>query len=144
MINAQLPLKNDSALHIYNATGQCSVSGPTISGPDNVCQVVSLGSINYTCNTNGGSVKWTSSIWTDGLMASAGSTPTTQPLYLNGVTLTKNDDKSSTCLKSTLTFTGNLTALTALNGVVLNCTSSKKSAHGTITIQWLSSWSATS
>ena len=74
-------------------------------------------------------------MWYDALLASAGSTSSTPTLFVDGVTLTKSDDNSNTCLKSTLTFNGTLAALTALNGVVLNCAAQQSpAAHATITI----------
>ena len=46
-----------------------------------------------------------------------------RPSTVSGVNFTENNNYDESCLNSTLTFIDNLTSLTALNGVTLNCTS---------------------
>ena len=43
------------------------------------------------------------------------------PMPPTGVNLTENDNDNTTCLKSTLTFTGTVADLEQLNGAVLTC-----------------------
>ena len=38
------------------------------------------------------------------------------------VTFTESNNNDNSCLNSTLTFSGDLKSLTALNGIILNCT----------------------
>ena len=51
------------------------------------------------------------------------ATGTTGPLPMpaTGVTLTESDNDNTTCLNSTLTFTGTVADLEQLNGAVLTC-----------------------
>ena len=42
-------------------------------------------------------------------------------LNVGGVTLKENNNRNLYCLSSTLTFTGNLSALTQLNGGTISC-----------------------
>ena len=51
----------------------------------------------------------------------AGGTTGIQPMPATGVTLVENDNDNTTCLNSTLTFTGTVADLEQLNGVVLTC-----------------------
>ena len=43
------------------------------------------------------------------------------PMPATGVTLTESDNDNTTCLNSTLTFTGTVADLEQLNGAVLTC-----------------------
>ena len=51
----------------------------------------------------------------------ASSTTGAIPMPATGVTLVENDNDNATCLNSTLTFTGTVSDLEQLNGVVLTC-----------------------
>ena len=109
------------------SAGQCPVSVPTIvssSSSDDICQVVSKETLTYTCNNDGASIVWTSSVF-DGNYAVVVGVPVSIPSStVSGVTFTENNNNDATCLNSTLTFSGNLTLLTALNGITLSCTTS--------------------
>ena len=88
-----------------------------------MCQVVSQGSLSYLCRDNGGgSVAWSSSVWS-GSVGVTGGTPTAgfPPLTVSGVTVSENSTLDVACINSTVTFNGYLTALTALNGATLTC-----------------------
>ena len=114
-------------IFVVPATGQqCPASVPTITSSarfsDNVCRQSSL---SYTCNNDGAAISWASSVWTGSINVSVHSGSTLIPaLSVTRVTLTESHNNNATCIDSTLTFTGSLTSLAALNGVVLNCSSS--------------------
>ena len=102
--------------------GQCPETPEITSVTDDVCRVL-RGSLSYLCRDNGGgAVVWTSSVLTGGITVSGGvplgSIPT---LTVSGVTLSESSTLDVACINSTLTFNGDLTALTALNGATLTC-----------------------
>ena len=88
-----------------------------------MCQVVSQGSLIYLCHDNGGgSVAWTSSVW-NGTIVVIGGSPVAAfpPLSVSGVTLSESSSLDVACINSTLSFNGDLTALSLLNGATLTC-----------------------
>ena len=103
----------------------CTVSTPTIVASSNsdVCRVVSQRSLSYTCTNNGLALTWTSSVWSGSFSVFVLDKESVPVLNVTGVTLMENTNNNIilTCLSSTLTFTGNLSALTQLNGAMLNC-----------------------
>ena len=65
---------------------------------------------------------WTSSVWTGGIAVSGGVPVGSLPTpTVSGVTLSESNTLDVACVNSTLTFNGDLTALTALNGATLTC-----------------------
>ena len=120
--------------NIHTISGQCPVSAPTIvSSPDDICRVVSQGSLSYTCTNNGLFLTWTSSVWSGSLNIVASTTAVVPPLNVTGVTLMENNNNNATCLSSTLTFNGTFSNLAQLNGVMLTC-SDPSAPTDTITI----------
>ena len=112
-------------LLMYCSAGQCPVSVPTIvssSSSDDICRVVSQETLTYTCNHDNIALTWRSSVFDD-FNVVVGASPPAPSSTVSGVTITENNNNDAACLNSTLTFSGNLTSLTALNGVTLNCTS---------------------
>ena len=98
---------------------------PTIT-PDVICQVSPtlsqnpLQGVSYTCNDPGGIIYWTGSIIAQEVTVSAQSGKTVVSLTgVSGVSVTETHTTESSCINSTLTFTGN--NLAALDGAVLNC-----------------------
>ena len=102
-------------------TGQCTVSTETIVSSDNVCAVVSTETLIYTCTNNDNDLTWTSTEWTGDLTVRAGGSPVIPMLNINGVTLMESNIDNETCVSSTLTFSGSLSALTLLNNATLFC-----------------------
>ena len=105
-------------------TGQCTVSTETIvssSSSDDVCAVVTQGTLSYTCTNNDNDLTWTSTVWTGPLSVLVGVSPILPMLNINGVTLMENNNNNMTCLSSTLTFNGSIMALTQLNNATLFC-----------------------
>ena len=94
---------------------------------------MSHGSLSYTCTNNNSLLKWSSSVLTSDFEVVVEEPSYIPTLTVSGVTLTENASGISTCLSSTLTFTGTSSNLTQLNGVVLNC-SGPLAPTGTITI----------
>ena len=113
---------------LYCSAGQCPVSAPTIvssSSSDDICRVVSQETLTYTCNNDDNDLTWTSSVFDSDyvVIITPFSLPASIPSStVSGVNFTENNNNDGSCLNSTLTFSGNLTSLTALNGVALNCT----------------------
>ena len=108
-----------------HAPGVLCTTQPTIVASSNsdVCRVVSQRSLSYTCYNQDLALTWTSSVWSGSFSVSAfdkGSV-LVPALNVTGVTLMDTHKSLLTCLVSTLTFTGHLSALTQLNGVMLNC-----------------------
>ena len=90
--------------------------------------VVTQETLSYTCvnDNGGGSIVWTSSVWTGGISVVAGGVPVGQfPLTLTVSGVTSNSEMTMTldvaCINSTLTFNGTVSDLEQLNGVVLTC-----------------------
>ena len=113
-------------LLIYCSAGQCPVSVPTIvssSSSDDICRVVSQETLTYTCNHAGSTIVWSSSVFDANYAVVVGVQLSIPSSTVSGVTFTENNNNNAACLNSTLNFSGNLTSLTALNGVTLNCTS---------------------
>ena len=111
---------------MYCSTGQCPVSVPTIvssSSSDDICRVVSQETLTYTCNNGDNDLTWRSSVFANDFVVVAGSSIPAPSLTVSGVTITENNNGDGNCLNSTLTFNGNRTSLTALNGATLGCTS---------------------
>ena len=110
----------------------CSVSVPTIvasSSSNDVCRVAhGLGSLSYTCTDKGilQVLTWSSSLWSGSFGVNALRPPALPTLNVAGVTLKQNDNSNLYCLSSTLTFTGNLSALTQLNGTTIHCADKAK------------------
>ena len=103
-------------------TGQCTVSTETIVSPDDVCAVVTQETLSYTCINNDNDLTWTSTVWTGGLTVVVGVSPAIPALVnISGVTLMETNNNNNTCLSSTLTFNGSLSALTQLNSATLFC-----------------------
>ena len=107
-------------------TGQCPVTGrPTISSnsENSACQVLSQGSLSYSCSINALSLIWISPVHVfSGSITVTTVQPVRQiPMPAPGVTLTEEHNNNSMCLNSTLTFTGSLTDLAQLNGGVISC-----------------------
>ena len=108
------------------SAGQCPVSVPTIvssSSSDDICLVVSQETLNYICISDDNALVWRSSVFSNDFIVVVGVSVITPSSTVSGVTFTQNNNNDATCLNSTLTFSGNLTSLTTLNGVTLNCTS---------------------
>ena len=105
----------------YITLGQCP-STPSITSFD-VCQVVSQGSLSYLCRDDGGgTVVWTSSVWSGTLSVSGGFPVSAFPqVTVSGVTLSESNSIDMLCVNSTLSFNGDLTALSLLNGATLTC-----------------------
>ena len=107
------------------SAGQCPVSVPTIvssSSSDDICRVVSQETLTYTCNNDNVALTWRSSVFDSDVNVIAGSMVSLPSSTISGVTFTENNNNNVSCLNSTMTFSGNLTSLTALNGVTLSCT----------------------
>ena len=110
---------------ILCTTGQqCLVTKPTIvssSSSDDVCAVVTQETLRYTCNNDNVVLVWSSSVFSGTISVVATGTTGPLPMPATGVTLTENDNDNTMCLNSTLTFTGTVSDLEQLNGVVLTC-----------------------
>ena len=122
---------------IYCSAGQCPVSVPTIvssSSSDDICRVLSQETLTYTCNNDGSTIAWSSSVFDSSYAVVVGVMVSIPSSTVSGVTFTENSNNDATCLKSTLTFSGNLTSLSALNGVTLSCTSTGGSSSVAIMI----------
>ena len=78
--------------------------------------------LRYTCNNDNVALIWSSSVFSGTISVVATGTTGTLPMPATGVTLTENDNNNTTCLNSTLTFTGTVADLEQLNGAVLTCT----------------------
>ena len=107
------------------SAGQCPVSVPTIvssSSSDDICRVVSQETLTYTCNNDDNDLTWRSSVFDSDFNVIAGSMGSLPSSTVSGVTIAENNNGDGSCLNSTLTFSGNLTSLIALNGVPLRCT----------------------
>ena len=107
------------------SAGQCPVSVPTIvssSSSDDICQVVSQETLTYTCINDDNVLIWRSSVFANNIIVAAEAMVTLPSSTISGVTFTENNNNNVSCLNSTMTFSGNLTSLTALNGVTLSCT----------------------
>ena len=116
-------------------TGQCPVSAPTIvssSSSVDVCSQMSSGltrrqisqsSLSLTCINDNIYLRWNGSIWTSQLIVSTDGESSPPQAISDGVILTENHyvNTTSTCFTSTVTVTGNLTALRALDGVTVIC-----------------------
>ena len=101
-------------------TGQCAVPTIVSSSSDDLCQVISQGSLSYTCRDLN-AVIWTSSVWTNAITIIAGVPPAIPQLNVAGVSLMENHYINGSSIHSTLTFNGSLTSLAALNGAMLTC-----------------------
>ena len=118
-------------------TGQCTVSTETIvssSSSDNVCAVVSTETLSYTCTNNDNDLTWTSTEWTGDLTVRAGGSAVIPMLNINGVTLMESNIDNETCVSSTLTFSGSLSALTLLNNATLFCGASSAQVSTPISV----------
>ena len=107
------------------SAGQCPVSVPTIvssSSSDDICRVISQETLTYTCNNDDNDLVWRSSVFSNDFVVAAGAVATLPSSTISGVTFAENNNNNVSCLNSTLTLSGNLTSLTALNGVTLSCT----------------------
>ena len=105
-------------------TGQCTVSTETIvssSSSDDVCAVVTTGTLSYTCTNNDNDLSWSSTVWTGALTVVVGISPAIPALNISGVTLMESNDNNATCLSSTLTFNGSSSNLSLLNNSTLSC-----------------------
>ena len=96
------------------------------SSSDDVCAVVTLGTLSYTCTNSGGVLIWSSTVWIGmiGALNVTAGVPPRPPvpmLNINGVTLMESNNNNMTCISSTLTFNGSLSALTQLNSATLFC-----------------------
>ena len=101
-------------------TGQCLVPAIVSSSSDDLCQVISQGSLSYTCRDQD-AVIWTSSVWTNAITVITGVPPAIPQLNVAGVSLMENHYINGSCIHSTLTFNESLTSLAALNGAILTC-----------------------
>ena len=113
-------------LLITCSAGQCPVSVPTIvssSSSDDICRVVSQESLTFTCVNDGGALFWRSSVFNADFTVVVGASVPAPSSTVSGVAFTESNNNDATCLNSTMTFSGNLASLTALNGVTLNCSS---------------------
>ena len=75
--------------------------------------------MSYTCNDPDHVLIWSSPIIAGDFTITYLSSETAPTLTVNGVNAMETHTNASTCINSTLTFTGH--NLKALNGVVLNC-----------------------
>ena len=115
---------------------ECPVTQPTITS-DVVCQVSPtfsqnpLQGVSYTCNDAGGIIYWTGSIIAHEVTIAAQSGQTVVSLTgVSGVSVTETHTTESSCINSTLNFTGD--NLAALNGATLNCRGSMANVSTTI------------
>ena len=110
---------------ILCTTGQqCPVTKATIvssSSSDDICAVVTQETLRYTCNNDNVVLVWSSSVFSGPISVVATGTTGPLPMPATGVTLTESDNDNTTCLNSTLTFTGTVADLEQLNGAVLTC-----------------------
>ena len=107
--------------HLHSGQ-QCPVSVPTIStSNDDLCQVVFQGLLSYTCTNDIGALAWSSDLFSSSINVQAGSPVNLPSVTVNGVTLMVTENNNTTCFNSTLTFTGNLSSLTALDDRTLSC-----------------------
>ena len=100
-----------------HAGQQCSVFEivPAISTSNDPCL------LSYTCTNDRDALVWSSDLFSGNISVQAGTAVTIPSVTVSGVTLMVTDNNSTACLNSTLTFTGNLSSLTALDGTTLNC-----------------------
>ena len=94
------------------------------SSSDDVCAVVSQETLSYTCTNSGGVLIWSSTGMIGALNVTAGvlpRPPVVPMLNISGVTLIESNNNNNTCISSTLTFNGSLSALTQLNNATLFC-----------------------
>ena len=88
--------------------------------------MVSQETLTYTCINDDDDLTWSSSVFHNNyaLIVSPFSIPPSMQSStdVSGVTFTESNNNDNSCLNSTLTFSGDLKSLTALNGIILNCT----------------------
>ena len=77
---------------------------------------------------------WTSSLFNGSITGFAGSMPFIHSLTVSGVGIMINTTGNSTCVRSVLSFNGNLMSLTALNGATLSCNTITNSVLDSATI----------
>lgn len=107
-----------------NCVGQCPVSQPTITSQA-ICKIKPsplqgpVWGVAYVCNDPDNVIIWNGSAFIADLVVSrySGNVPPT--LVVSGVTVKEFHTSDSSCIKSTLTFSGN--NLNALNGLSLSC-----------------------
>ena len=110
---------------------QCPVTQPTITAYV-ICPVSPPPSqgppwgLSYTCNDPGDFVIWSSSFISGDFGVTYMSGESIPSLTVRGVYVIERHTSDSSCINSTLTFTG--TNLTALNGTSLNCKSGPASS----------------
>ena len=104
-------------------TGQCPVTArPTIVSSENsVCQVLSQGSLSYTCSINAHSLIWISPVFSGSITITTVRMVGQILIPAAGVILTVENSNNTMCLNATLRFTGPIAALRALNGAVMSC-----------------------
>ena len=112
-------------VYSFDTGQQCPVTQPTITS-DVICQVSQQSSrsplwgVSYTCNDPGGTIYWTGSIIAHEVTIAAQSGETVVSLTgVSGLSVTETHTTESSCINSTLTFTGD--NLAALDGATLNC-----------------------
>ena len=77
---------------------------------------------------------WTSSLFTGSIPVSAGSMPVIPSLTVSGVGMMIDTTGNLTCVRSVLTFHGNLMSLTALNRETLTCSTITNDVFDSTTI----------
>lgn len=119
---------------LYTYAGQCPVSSQPAISSNVVCDTSGV-TLTYICNTPTNALIWASTLFTGNneltVVHFGGDNPNVV-LTVSGVTAMETHTRQTTCLNSTLTFTG--TNLTALNGVTLKCRESDVAINDTVTI----------
>ena len=115
---------------------------PTIvssSSSNDICRVVSQETLTYICINDNNNLVWVSSVFDANYAVVVGVTVSIPSSTVSGVTFTEINNNDATCVNSTMTFSGNLTSLTALNGVTLRCTTAGQ-IPSSVTIVIPSKW----